>query len=199
MPWGELAAARQVFAHAGFDLVQLGNSMPIRHADIFVDGRARRTMLSNRGVWGIDGTVGSFLGAARTGCTAGLLVLGDLALLHDLPALATAQRHRGCACICVIDNSGGAIFDFLPLASRPDYECAIRNPHRIDFGLVAAGFRLNHRRAEDAGALASALDDARAHDGVTLVEVKVPAGSARAQTATLMQLLGLLAPAPAQG
>jgi len=192
LPWGELSAARQLFSHAGFDLLQLGNSMSIRHADMFDDGAARRRVLSNRGVCGIDGTVGSFLGAARSGCEAGLLVLGDLALLHDLPALATAQRHRGCACLCVIDNAGGAIFDFLPLAARADYEVAIRNPHQVDFGLVAAGFGLPHWRVEDAQGLRAALDAARRHDGASLVEVKVPAGSARAQTARLMAALAML-------
>ncbi|QCP48648.1 2-succinyl-5-enolpyruvyl-6-hydroxy-3-cyclohexene-1-carboxylic-acid synthase [Trinickia violacea] len=180
--WGELVAAQQIFTHDGFDFVQFGNSMPVRHADLFDDVRPRvRAALSNRGVWGIDGTVGTFIGAARARGDAGLLVLGDLAMLHDLPALASAQRHAGCACICVINNEGGAIFDFLPLAQRPDYRTAVRNPHAIDFGCLAAAFGLRFARVADRESLAAALDAARAHDGVTIVEAAVPAGSACAQ------------------
>jgi 2-succinyl-5-enolpyruvyl-6-hydroxy-3-cyclohexene-1-carboxylate synthase len=182
LEWGELVAAQQIFTHDGFDFVQFGNSMPVRHADLFDDVRPRvRAVLSNRGVWGIDGTIGTFIGAARTRGDAGLLVLGDLALLHDLPALASAQRHAGCACICVINNEGGAIFDFLPLAQRPDYRTAVRNPHAIDFGCLAAAFGLRFARAADRASLAAALDAARAHEGVTIVEAVVPAGSACAQ------------------
>ncbi|MGV2289571.1 2-succinyl-5-enolpyruvyl-6-hydroxy-3-cyclohexene-1-carboxylic-acid synthase [Trinickia sp. YCB016] len=182
LEWGELVAAQQIFTHDGFDFVQFGNSMPVRHADLFDDVRPRvRAALSNRGVWGIDGTVGTFIGAARARGGAGLLVLGDLALLHDLPALASAQRHAGCACICVINNEGGAIFDFLPLAQRPDYRTAVRNPHAIDFGCLAAAFGLRFARAADRESLAAALDAARAHEGVTIVEAAVPAGSACSQ------------------
>lgn len=185
--WGELAAAQQIFRHDGFDFLHLGNSMPIRHADMFDDVRPRvRAVLSNRGVSGIDGTVGTFIGAARSRGGAGLLVLGDLALLHDLPALASAQRHSGCACICVINNAGGAIFDFLPVAQHSDYEAAVRNPHSIDFGHIASAFGLRYVRATTRASLAAALDAARAHNGVTIVEAMVPAGSALAQMNDLL-------------
>jgi len=194
LAWGELTAARALFAYPGFDLLHVGNSMPIRHADMLDDGLvARAQVLSNRGVCGIDGTVGSFLGAAQAaGCAAGLLVLGDLALLHDLPALAAAQAHAGCACICVIHNGGGAIFDFLPLAQRADYAVAIRNSHAVDFCAIAAGFGLPHARATDHASLDAALAAARRHPGVSLVEVRVDPASARRQSETLQGLLALL-------
>ncbi|MET0383777.1 MAG: thiamine pyrophosphate-dependent enzyme, partial [Burkholderiaceae bacterium] len=200
--WGELSAVRAVFAHPGFDLLQIGNSMAVRHADMMEDGKTRRShVLSNRGVCGIDGTVGGFLGAAQaTGCEAGLLVLGDLAMLHDLPALATAQRHAGSACIVVVNNEGGGIFDMLPMRSLADFS-AIRNSHEVDFCAIAAGFGLSNACVKDAQSLQTALDAACQHQGVSLIEIKVKPDSAREQVEVVHSTLALLdAPlAPASG
>lgn len=191
--WGELPAAREIFTHEGFDFVHFGNSMPIRHADLFYEARANgQPAFSNRGVWGIDGTLGTFLGEAVALDAAGLLVLGDLAFLHDLPALANLQRHRRPACICVINNGGGAIFDFLPLASRPEYKSAIRNPYRCEIGLVAAAFGLRFERALSRESLRAALDGAARHDGVTIVEALVPPDSAYAGLHCLEAILSYM-------
>jgi len=179
LPWGEVPAASEIFQHRGFEFLHLGNSMPIRHADFFYENRAdRQPVYSNRGVWGIDGTLGTFLGEAAATGQSGLLVLGDLAFIHDLPALANAQRHRRPACVCVINNSGGAIFDFLPMSNLPDYRRAVSNPYQIDIGMAAAAFGLRYHRCENRAALREALDAAAAYDGFTIVEAAVPAGSA---------------------
>jgi 2-succinyl-5-enolpyruvyl-6-hydroxy-3-cyclohexene-1-carboxylate synthase len=192
--WGELTAVRAALSHRGFDLLCIGNSMSIRHADMLDDGRVRRShVLSNRGVCGIDGTVSTFLGAAQaTECEAGMLVIGDLGMLHDLPALTTANRHTGCACIVVVHNGGGAIFDFLSLSTHADYSTTIRNSHDVDFCAVAAGFGLSHSRVSDMASLNAALDAARQHQGVSLVEIRVDAESARFQSEGVQSLLELL-------
>ncbi|HEY4352204.1 MAG TPA: 2-succinyl-5-enolpyruvyl-6-hydroxy-3-cyclohexene-1-carboxylic-acid synthase, partial [Paraburkholderia sp.] len=138
LDWGELPAMRELYAHNGFAFLHLGNSMSIRHADLLYDTRANhQAVYANRGVWGIDGTLSTFLGEARARGDAGMLVLGDQAFLHDLPALATAQRITTPACVCVIDNGGGAIFDFLPLSRLRGYETAIRNPYAFDASHMA--------------------------------------------------------------
>lgn len=179
LPWGELPAAREIFSHPGFGFVHFGNSMPIRHADLFYEPQAlHQPTYSNRGVWGIDGTLGTFLGEAVALEATGLLVLGDLAFLHDLPALANLQRHQRPACVCIINNCGGAIFDFLPLASRPEYRTSIRNPYQCDVAHVAAAFGLRFARAQSRESLRAALDGAARHDGVTIVEALVPPNSA---------------------
>ncbi|HTH73840.1 MAG TPA: 2-succinyl-5-enolpyruvyl-6-hydroxy-3-cyclohexene-1-carboxylic-acid synthase [Trinickia sp.] len=191
--WGEMAAAREIFTHEGFDFVHFGNSMPIRHADLFYEMRAsRQPTFSNRGVWGIDGTLGTFLGEAVALDASGLLVLGDLAFLHDLPALANLQRHRRAACICVINNAGGAIFDFLPLARRPEYKEAIRNPYECDISLVAAAFGLRFAQAQSRASLRAALDGAARYDGVTIVEALVPPDSAVDGLGCLEAVLSLM-------
>lgn len=189
--WGEVAAAHQVFAAAGFGFVHIGNSMSMRHADIGYDVRGEvQDIYVNRGVSGIDGTLSTFIGEALARRDAGLLVLGDQAFVHDLSALASAQRLDTPACVCVMDNGGGAIFDFLPIARSPVYVKTIRNPYQIDIGAVVKGFGLVHRRVESRAALSEALEAARGHAGMTIVEIAVDAFSGAAQMQLLAQALG---------
>lgn len=181
LDWGELPAMRELFAQDDFAFVHLGNSMPVRHADMLYETRPnRQSIYANRGVSGIDGTLGTFVGEAHARGDTGLLVLGDLSFLHDLPALALAQRLTSSACICVINNGGGAIFDFLPLARRGRHDAVLRNAHAFDATRIAAGFGLPAFVADSIASLRAALAAARAHPGASLVEVRVPPGSALA-------------------
>jgi 2-succinyl-5-enolpyruvyl-6-hydroxy-3-cyclohexene-1-carboxylate synthase len=189
--WGEVAATHQVFAAGGFGFVHIGNSMSMRHADIGYDVRTQvQDIYVNRGVSGIDGTLSTFIGEALVRRDAGLLVLGDQAFIHDLSALASAQRLDTPACVCVVDNGGGAIFDFLPIARSPAYVRTIRNPYKIGIGALAQGFGLAHRRVESREALSEALDAAPGHAGMTIVEISVDAFSGAAQMQLLAQALG---------
>lgn len=191
LEWGEVSAVHRVLAAPGFAFVHLGNSMSMRHADIGYDVRAtRQDIYVNRGVSGIDGTLSTFIGEALARRDAGLLLLGDQALVHDLSALASAQRVQTPACVCVVDNGGGAIFDFLPIAQAPAYRRAIRNPYRLDLGALAQGFGLAHRRVGTRAELDAALADANVHAGVTIVEIAVESYSGATQMNQLAQALG---------
>ena len=189
--WGEVVAVHRVLAAPGFAFLHIGNSMPMRHADIGYALRAdAQTVYASRGVSGIDGTLSTFVGEALARRDAGLLVLGDQAFVHDLSALAAAQRVATPACVCVVDNGGGAIFDFLPAARETGFKRAIRNPYAIDLAALAQGFGLAHRRAESRETLDAALEFARNHAGVTIVEIAVPARSGIAQIAQLARGAG---------
>ncbi|MFM0646988.1 thiamine pyrophosphate-binding protein [Paraburkholderia bryophila] len=191
LEWGEVSAVHRVLAAPGFAFVHLGNSMSMRHADIGYDVRAaRQDIYVNRGVSGIDGTLSTFIGEALSRGDTGLLLLGDQALVHDLSALASAQRVQTPACVCVVDNGGGAIFDFLPIAQAPAYRRTIRNPYRLDLGALAQGFGLAHRRVGTHAELDAALADAKEHAGVTIVEIAVEPYSGAMQMNQLAQTLG---------
>ena len=70
------------------------NSMSVRALDTFYLKSAKRlTVLCNRGLNGIDGTVSTALGAAQHFAQT-TLVTGDLTLLHDLNALALQRELR---------------------------------------------------------------------------------------------------------
>ena len=72
----------------------VANSMSIRALDTFYLKSCKRlTVLCNRGLNGIDGTVSAALGAAQSFAQT-TLITGDLALLHDLNALALQRELR---------------------------------------------------------------------------------------------------------
>ncbi|WP_176081289.1 2-succinyl-5-enolpyruvyl-6-hydroxy-3-cyclohexene-1-carboxylic-acid synthase [Paraburkholderia tropica] len=191
LAWGEVAAVHRVLDAPGFDFVHVGNSMAVRHADIGCDVRNNNQVFyTNRGVSGIDGTIATFLGEALARRDAGLLMIGDQAFVHDLGALALAQRIESPACICIVDNGGGAIFDFLPVAREPGFRRAIRNPYALRFAALAQGFGLAYRRVDNRDALDAALNAARTHAGVTLVELAVDAHSGAAQMQQLVRAVG---------
>ena len=52
----------------------------------------------------------------RRGAAASCVHLGDVALAHDLGALLSASRLELALTIVLVDNAGGGIFDFLPVA-----------------------------------------------------------------------------------
>jgi len=66
--------------------------------------------------------------------------VGDLAFLHDSGGLRAAVGLTNLSYV-VIDNDGGAIFDFLPQASQldaPTFERLFTTPHGLDIAAVAA-------------------------------------------------------------
>jgi 2-succinyl-5-enolpyruvyl-6-hydroxy-3-cyclohexene-1-carboxylate synthase len=101
--------------------VFIGNSMPIRDVDRFgaplVDDVE---LLVNRGVAGIDGNLATALGASLASHRPGLVLLGDLAALHDLSGLAAIAAARAPVRVVVINNAGGGIFSFLPVEGAVD-------------------------------------------------------------------------------
>ena len=84
-----------------------------------------------------------------------LAVVGDLAFLHDLNALAL-RRHRRLV-VLLLDNGGGAIFDHLPHAALPEYEQGWLAPQALDPAAAARAFGLNYCRVESAADAAAAV------------------------------------------
>jgi 2-succinyl-5-enolpyruvyl-6-hydroxy-3-cyclohexene-1-carboxylate synthase len=128
------------------DLVYTASSMPIRDQETFVaPGPAAVRFLANRGANGIDGVVSSALGAGiATGLPTWVLI-GELALQHDAGGLLAARRAGVPLEILCINNGGGGIFDFLPVAEHADpaaYEAHIATPSEdVDLAALWPGLR----------------------------------------------------------
>ena len=122
--------------------VWVGSSMPIRDVEAYFPQSDKPIrFLANRGANGIDGVVASAAGAALAVGGRAWLLTGELALLHDLGGLLAARRAGAELTIVCLDNGGGSIFDFLPVAEATDpqlYERHIATPAGIDFERVAA-------------------------------------------------------------
>ncbi|MBI2810841.1 MAG: hypothetical protein HYX67_08445 [Candidatus Melainabacteria bacterium] len=97
----------------------LANSMPIRDANQFFFGRCRQ-IYANRGVSGIDGNIATLCGLAQGSQKPILAVIGDQTFLHDLNSLAMLAKTSFPVVLCVVNNSGGGIFSFLPIAERKE-------------------------------------------------------------------------------
>ena len=144
--------------------VWVASSMPIRDVETFFPSSPKRLrVLANRGANGIDGTVSSALGAAfaaperRT-----FLLSGELALVHDLGGLAALRRAAADLTILCINNGGGGIFDFLPVAAAANpelYEEHIVTPAGIEPAELAAVAGLRHTLASSSEEVAAALSE----------------------------------------
>lgn len=101
----------------------VSNSMSTRHLDTYMCREtASLDIHFNRGLNGIDGIVSTGLGlamgrrnSAPTQPAPTVIVIGDVALRHDLSALLLAAELGIDATVVVVDNAGGAIFDYLPI------------------------------------------------------------------------------------
>jgi len=118
-------------------LLFVSSSMPVRDVDPWATG-GRARLLSNRGVNGIDGVISSALGAAAATELPTAVLMGDLALLHDLSGLVAARRLGIPLVVVVVNNDGGGIFQFLPIAEATEhFEELFATPHGLDFRHVA--------------------------------------------------------------
>ncbi|MBW2421593.1 MAG: 2-succinyl-5-enolpyruvyl-6-hydroxy-3-cyclohexene-1-carboxylic-acid synthase, partial [Deltaproteobacteria bacterium] len=133
----EPRAVRELCARLPDDaILYVSNSMPVRDLDAVMPlAELGPRVLSNRGANGIDGMVSSALGAAAAGVGPAVLLTGDLALLHDLGGLLAARRHGLRGTIVVLNNDGGGIFSFLPIAQHGEsvhFEELFTTPHGVD-------------------------------------------------------------------
>jgi 2-succinyl-5-enolpyruvyl-6-hydroxy-3-cyclohexene-1-carboxylate synthase len=114
--------------------------MPVRDVEAcFPQSPKRLRFLANRGANGIDGVVSSAAGAALATGAPTWLLTGELALLHDAGGLFAARRAGVDLKIVCLDNGGGGIFDFLPVAERADpelYERHIATPAGVDLAAL---------------------------------------------------------------
>ncbi|MGY1847594.1 2-succinyl-5-enolpyruvyl-6-hydroxy-3-cyclohexene-1-carboxylic-acid synthase [Blastococcus sp. SYSU DS1021] len=122
-------------------LLVLGSSTPVRDVDRLAVPRDDVTVLANRGVAGIDGTISTAVGAALVHAGPAYALMGDLTFLHDLTGLLLGEgERRPDLTVVVPDNDGGGIFAQLePGQDRfaADYRRVFGTPHGRDLVAVA--------------------------------------------------------------
>jgi len=174
-PFGEIAAAR-IVSHeipAGHGLF-LGNSMPIRDMEMFASGSgARVPVAANRGASGIDGVVATAAGFARGLGRPTTLLIGDLSLLHDLNALLHLRALPQPLVIVVINNGGGGIFHFLPIARQTELlDPWFTAPHDVEFAGIPGLFGIPCRHPSTAAEFAAVYRESCASVTPTIIEVR---------------------------
>jgi 2-succinyl-5-enolpyruvyl-6-hydroxy-3-cyclohexene-1-carboxylate synthase len=142
------------------EVVLLGNSMPVRDADRYARRAADDVVvITNRGVSGIDGTIATALGACLASKRPTTAFVGDLASLHDLGGIAAVQQAQAPVRIVVVNNGGGGIFSFLPVAgaSRDLVERYFDTPHAFSLAKIAAGMGMTTHTISDVSTLSALL------------------------------------------
>jgi 2-succinyl-5-enolpyruvyl-6-hydroxy-3-cyclohexene-1-carboxylate synthase len=156
----------------------VASSMPVRDIETFWPARTDPPrVLCNRGANGIDGTISSAFGAAAAnGARPTVLLIGDVALAHDIGGLLAARRLGLKLTIVALENGGGGIFDFLEVARSPlataHYEAHVATPAGLDLAAVASLYGLGHERPQDLRSFRTAIESALAGTGSTIVEVR---------------------------
>ncbi len=125
---------------------------------------------ANRGASGIDGTVATAAGVAHGRGGPVTLLIGDLALWHDLNGLALLQDRP--VVVIVVNNNGGGIFHFLPIREHDEFDPYFTTPHGRNFEDAAALFDLPYRRPDSPSAFRSAYVQACQSGESALIEVQ---------------------------
>jgi 2-succinyl-5-enolpyruvyl-6-hydroxy-3-cyclohexene-1-carboxylate synthase len=153
--------------------VVVSSSMPVRDVETFFPAREHPPrVLSNRGANGIDGTVSTAFGCAAAADGPVLLLIGDVALIHDIGGLLAAGRLGIKLTIVLLHNDGGGIFDFLPVSrAGEEYEQHVATPHGLDFAHAATLFGLGYEVATTVDEFRAALGRALAAERTSIVAV----------------------------
>ena len=159
------------------DRLMFGSSRLVRVADQVLGGK-KVPVHASRGLAGIDGTVATGIGIALASQADGApgvtrVLLGDLALLHDVGALLLpADEPRPRIQVIVGNDGGGTIFDGLEVASsaeREDLDRAFYTPQGVQLSELAAAYGWEFLQVSTRSALDQALTSAIA--GPQLIEV----------------------------
>ena len=166
----------------------VSNSMPIRDLDMYGDGgtgvrgdwgtgglgdwESNIRVGANRGTSGIEGAI-----AAATGFAVGLqapvtAIVGDLSSLHDLNSFALLVHNTQPVIVVIINNDGGGIFSFLPIAKSTEiFDTYFGTPHSVNFSHAAAMFGLDYYHPQTSDELIRDYRQAIVNNCSAIIEV----------------------------
>jgi len=151
----------------------VSNSMPVRDVDLYgCHGKNDIRVGLNRGVSGIDGTLATAVGFAEGTGSLTTVLIGDLALIHDMNSLAMLKHSRQPVIVVVVNNHGGGIFHFLPIAEQADvFEEYFVAPHGFAFAGLGDTFGLDATAPTTKAAFDQAYEAAVQSGRSTIIEV----------------------------
>ncbi|MEE6294430.1 2-succinyl-5-enolpyruvyl-6-hydroxy-3-cyclohexene-1-carboxylic-acid synthase [Georgenia wangjunii] len=168
-PLNGLVVAREVAratqeGRGGAEVLVVGSSMAVRHLDLVAapwPAGASARAVSNRGLAGIDGTIGTATGIALGAGVPVRALVGDLTFLHDAGSLLRGALEREVDLqVVVLNDVGGGIFATLEHGAperAAQFERLFATPQRADLGALAAGYGAAHVLVRTADELDAAL------------------------------------------
>ena len=175
-------------------LLVVGASNPIRDLDLMVPPYqvgARRKVIANRGLSGIDGVVSTAIGAALgRESDRSLALVGDVTFLHDSNGLVLGpDEPRPDLSIVVANDDGGSIFATLEQGAEQyadRYDRLFGTPHGVDLGSLCAATSTPYLQVHSVPELEQAL--ASPNGGIEVVEAVVRRDDRRALDARIRAL-----------
>jgi 2-succinyl-5-enolpyruvyl-6-hydroxy-3-cyclohexene-1-carboxylate synthase len=175
-PITEISAARLISRHIGTEqALFVSNSMAVRDMDMYAASlhEAGIPTAINRGASGIDGILSTAAGFACGHGKSTTLLIGDIAFLHDLNALSLLGSLTVPLQIVVLNNNGGGIFSFLPVAACDDlFETYFATPQHYSISLAAETFGLHYANPTTNSEFVAAYHQAQQSPQSTIIEIK---------------------------
>ncbi|KAM0047794.1 putative 2-succinyl-5-enolpyruvyl-6-hydroxy-3-cyclohexene-1-carboxylic-acid synthase [Helianthus debilis subsp. tardiflorus] len=174
----------------------VGNSMPIRDADMYANGSSVGECISgddtsstsgfpfhwiqvagNRGASGIDGLLSTVVGFAVGHNKRVVCLIGDISFLHDTNGLALLKQRisRKPMTIIVVNNHGGAIFSLLPIAKTAEEEILNKyfyTSHNVGIQNLCSAHTVKHVHVHTKDELQNALIKSQCEEVDCVIEVE---------------------------
>jgi len=157
--------------------ILIGNSSPIRDFDNYAAcSKKDFNIYFNRGASGIDGVTSTALGVAQLKEPAFLLI-GDLSFLHDLNALAIANKYPAGLTVILINNNGGGIFESLPVSKERSILIEyFLTPHNLNLKDIITSFGVEYKLIKSWAQLNNSINDSVRKNKLNVLEIKTDAG-----------------------
>lgn len=168
------SAAQLVWNQAGGnDQLFVAASWPVRHLEAYASARSGLQVLGNRGANGIDGLISTAAGVALGTNQRTVLLMGDIAFLHDLGGLNIGEgQAQPNLTIVVLDNNGSGIFSQLEqgaLEYQEHYEKIFGTPHGKDLWVIAESLGIPAKQVTTKFELTFALESFSKTPGIKVV------------------------------
>uniref|UniRef100_A0A832DI15 2-succinyl-5-enolpyruvyl-6-hydroxy-3-cyclohexene-1-carboxylate synthase n=1 Tax=Ignavibacterium album TaxID=591197 RepID=A0A832DI15_9BACT len=152
----------------------IGNSLPVRDLDFFSSAIEKEiNVFQNRGASGIDGVISSSLGIALESKQQTYLIIGDLSFYYDLNSLLIAKQYNIPLKIILINNNGGAIFNYLPIARQKEiFNKYFLTPVSFDVKKISESFGINFKLVKSLYEFKKSLLDANKTNSCLILEVR---------------------------
>lgn len=168
------SAAQLVWNQAGEDdQLFVAASWPGRHLEAYAATRNGLKVFGNRGANGIDGLISTSVGVGLGTNNRTILLMGDIAFLHDLGGLNLGEgQDQPNLTIVVLDNNGSGIFSQLEQGApqyQEHYEKVFGTPHGKDLWVIAESLEIPAKQVTTKTELKFALESFEKSPGIKVI------------------------------
>jgi 2-succinyl-5-enolpyruvyl-6-hydroxy-3-cyclohexene-1-carboxylate synthase len=168
------SAAQLVWDQTGKDdQLFVAASWPVRHLEAYAAKRDGLNVFGNRGANGIDGLISTAIGVGIGTSKRTVLLMGDIAFLHDLGGLNLGEEQAAPnLTIVVLDNNGSGIFSQLEQGAdeyQEHYEKVFGTPHGKDLWVIAESLGIPAKQVTSKTELKFALQSFEKTPGIKVI------------------------------